>query len=298
MKISASDDRAEVGRRVAAGLKRASGACALALAALCTLALPKGAQAQVSDLVDRSTLRVCADPANMPFTNEEGAGFENKVAELLADKLGLTLDYTWFPQATGFYRMTLGAKRCDIVMGYVAGGDPVLNTNPYYRSAWVFITPKGSDLADVTTLEDPRLKGRHIGVVAGSPPGDLMARNGLMGMARPYALMVDRRFESPAEAMIADINDGAIDAGILWGPIGGYYAKKSEKPLAVIPLVKEKGDPALVYRITFGIRPGELNWKHQLNQFIAAEQGAIDKILLDYGVPLLDAQNRPVQPAP
>lgn len=298
MKTSASDGRAEVGRRVAAGLRRTSGACALALAALCALALPQGAQAQVSDLVDRSTLRVCADPANMPFTNEAGAGFENKVAELLADKLGLTIDYTWFPQATGFYRMTLGAKRCDIVMGYVAGGDPVLNTNPYYRSAWVLITPKGSDLADVTTLEDPRLKGRHIGVVAGSPPGDLMARNGLMGMARPYALMVDRRFESPAEAMIADINDGAIDAGILWGPIGGYYAKKSEKPLAVIPLVKEKGDPALVYRITFGIRPGELNWKHQLNQFIAAEQGAIDKILLDYGVPLLDAQNRPVQPAP
>lgn len=260
--------------------------------------LAPAARAQVSDLVDRSTLRVCADPANMPFTNEAGDGFENKVAELLAQKLGLTLDYTWFPQATGFYRMTLGAKRCDVVMGYVAGGDPVLNTNPYYRSAWVLITPKGSDLADVTTLEDPRLKGQRIGVVAGSPPGDLMARNGLMGMARPYALMVDRRFESPAEAMIADINDGEIAAGILWGPIGGYYAKKSTKPLAVIPLVKEKGDPALVYRITFGIRPGELNWKHQLNQFISQEQGAIDKILLDYGVPLLDAQNRPIQPAP
>lgn len=273
-------------------------ALALPLALALALAAPTPAAAQVSDLVDRSTLRVCADPANMPFTNEEGQGFENKIAELMAEKLGLPLDYTWFPQATGFYRMTLGAKRCDVVMGYVAGGDPVLNTNPYYRSAWVLVARKDSDLAGVDTLEDPRLKGRRIGVVAGSPPGDLMTRNGLMPMAKPYALMVDRRFESPAEAMIADIDSGDIDAGILWGPIGGYYAKKSQIPLSIVPLVKEKGDPSLVYRITFGIRPGELNWKHQLNEFIKSQQGAIDRILLDYGVPLLDGQDRPIVQAP
>ncbi|MGA0562590.1 substrate-binding domain-containing protein [Ancylobacter sp. VNQ12] len=298
MKISALDGRADALRRHFRHRQfrhRTVRALGLALAGLC-LALP--ARAQVSDLVDRSTLRVCADPANMPFTNEQEEGFENKIAALLATKLGLTLDYTWFPQATGFYRMTLGAKRCDVVMGYVAGGDPVLNTNAYYRSAWVLITPKGGDLADVDTLEDPRLKGRRIGVVAGSPPGDLLSRNGLMSMARPYSLMVDRRFENPAEAMITDINDGEIDAGILWGPIGGYYAKVSAKPLSVMPLVKEKGDPSLVYRITFGIRPGELNWKHQLNDFIEKEQGAINRILLDYGVPLLDAHDRPIEPAP
>ena len=280
-------------------MRRLIGAAAFAFAAL-AVALP--ASAQVSDLVDRSTLRVCADPANMPFTDEEGEGFENKIAELMAQKLGLPLDYTWFPQATGFYRMTLGAKRCDVVMGYVAGGDPVLNTNPYYRSAWVLITKKDGDLAAVDTLEDPKLKGRRIGVIAGSPPGDFLMRNGLMAMARPYALMVDRRYESPAETMITDIDSGAIDAGILWGPIGGYYAKKSGIPLSVTPLVKEKGDPALVYRITFGIRPGELNWKHQLNQFITDEQGAINRILLDYGVPLLDGQDRlidrPIEQAP
>lgn len=275
--------------------RRLAGAAAFALAAF---ALAPPASAQVSDLVDRSTLRVCADPANMPFTDEEGQGFENKIAELMAQKLDLPLDYTWFPQATGFYRMTLGTKRCDVVMGYVAGGDPVLNTNAYYRSAWVLITKKDGDLADVDTLEDPRLKGRRIGVIAGSPPGDFLMRNGLMAMARPYALMVDRRYESPAETMIADIDSGAVDAGILWGPIGGYYAKKSGIPLNVIPLVKEKGDPSLVYRITFGIRPGELNWKHQLNQFITDEQGAINRILLDYGVPLLDGQDRPIEQAP
>ncbi|MCK0208693.1 substrate-binding domain-containing protein [Starkeya koreensis] len=269
---------------------------ALLLAAFAPVATP--ASAQVADLVDRSTLRVCADPANLPFTNEAGEGFENKIAELMAEKMGLPLDYTWFPQATGFYRMTLAAKRCDVVMGYVAGGDPVLNTNAYYRSAWVLLTKKGSDLADVDTLSDPRLKGRRIGVVAGSPPGDLLTRNGLMAMAKPYALMVDRRYDNPAQAMIDDLDSGDIDAGILWGPIGGYYAKKSPVELVVTPLVKEKGDPSLVYRITFGIRPGELNWKHQLNAFIKDEQGAINRILLDYGVPLLDGQDRPVELAP
>ncbi|WP_156034226.1 substrate-binding domain-containing protein [Bosea sp. 117] len=281
-----------------AGLtERRGGLRAAALAALAAglLAGTPAARAQVSDLVDRSTLRVCADPANMPFTDEKGEGFENKIAELLAKKLGITLDYTWFPQATGFYRMTLGAKRCDIVMGYVAGGDPVLNTNAYYKSAWVLIYRKDSPLDGVDALADPRLKGQHIGVVAGTPPADALARNGLMGFARPYALTVDRRYESPAEQMIADINAGTIDAGILWGPIGGYYARRSEAPLAVVPLVKERGDPAMVYRITFGIRPGELNWKHQLNTFITEAQPEINRILLDFGVPLLDEQNRPLE---
>ncbi|MPT23004.1 MAG: quinoprotein dehydrogenase-associated putative ABC transporter substrate-binding protein [Starkeya sp.] len=290
-------DRAQPGpcHRSAHRKGRGVAACVTLLA---LAALPHAASAQVADLVDRSTLRVCADPANMPFTNEEGQGFENKIAELMAEKLGLALDYTWFPQATGFYRMTLGAKRCDVVMGYVAAGDPILNTNPYYRSAWVLITKKDGELASVDTLEDPRLKGKRIGVIAGTPPGDLLTRNGLMPLARPYALMVDRRFDSPAEAMIADLDEGEIDAGILWGPIGGYYAKKSAVPLAVVPLVKEKGDPSLIYRITFGIRPGELNWKHQLNGFIQKEQGAINRILLDYGVPLLDNQDRPIEAAP
>ncbi|WP_371345575.1 substrate-binding domain-containing protein [Ancylobacter sp. IITR112] len=283
-------------RRTATRRTGRSVAALLALAGLA--AFPVAATAQVADLVDRSTLRVCADPANMPFTNEEGQGFENKIAELMAEKLGLALDYTWFPQATGFYRMTLGSKRCDVVMGYVAAGDPVLNTNAYYRSAWVLVTKKDSELASVDTLEDPRLKGKRIGIIAGTPPGDLLVRNGLMPLARPYALMVDRRFDSPAEAMIADLEDGEIDAGILWGPIGGYYAKASKVPLSVVPLVKEKGDPSLIYRITFGIRPGELNWKHQLNGFIKDEQGAINRILLDYGVPLLDNQDRPIQAAP
>ncbi len=124
-----------------------------------------------------------------------------------------------------------------------------------------------------------------------------MAVNGLIGRAKPYALTVDRRFESPAEEMVADIVSGAIDGGVLWGPIGGYYAREAKVPLAVVPLMQEQGVP-MAYRITFGIREGEPDWKHRLNEFIAARQGEINKILLEYGVPLLDEQDRVIAATP
>ena len=259
--------------------------------------LAAAAAAQTSDLVTRSVLRVCADAANLPFTNEAGAGFENKIAELLARDLGIPLQYTWFPQATGFVRNTLGAKRCDLVMGYAAGSDPVQNTNPYYRSAWVLITRRSDGLDRIEGLDDPRLKDKRLGVVAGSPPATLLAVNGLIGRAKPYALTVDRRYESPSEDMVRDIASGAIDGGILWGPIGGYFAKDAATPLAVTPLIRHDAGVPMTFRITFGIRHGETEWKHRLNEFIAKRQGEINRLLLEYGVPLIDDQDRPIAAA-
>jgi quinoprotein dehydrogenase-associated probable ABC transporter substrate-binding protein len=255
------------------------------------------AAAQTSDLVTRDALRVCADPANLPFTNEAGAGFENKIAELLARDLGIPLQYTWFPQATGFVRNTLGAKRCDVVMGYAAGSDPVQNTNPYYRSAWVLVTRQNDGLDRIEGLDDPRLKGKRLGVVGGTPPATLLALHGLIGQAKPYRLNVDRRHESPSEDMVRDIASGEIDGGILWGPIGGYFAKHAGTPLVVVPLTHHEAGVPMTFRITFGIRHGETDWKHRLNQFIAARQGEINRVLLDYGVPLIDEQDRPVTAA-
>ncbi len=252
------------------------------------------AAAQTSDLVVRDVLRVCADPANLPFTNEAGAGFENKIAELLARDLGVPLQYTWFPQATGFVRNTLAAKRCDVVMGYAAGSDPVQNTNPYYRSAWVLVTRQGEALDGIEALGDPRLKGKRLGIIAGTPPATLLALNGLIGQAKPYRLNVDRRHESPSEDMVGDIASGEIDGGILWGPIGGYFAKQAGKPLTMAPLTRHEAGVPMTFRITFGIRHGETEWKHRLNDFIAARQGEINRVLLDYGVPLIDEQDRPV----
>jgi quinoprotein dehydrogenase-associated probable ABC transporter substrate-binding protein len=246
------------------------------------------------ELVDPKVLRVCADPRNLPFSNEKGEGFENKLAALFADKLQKKLDYMYYPQATGFVRMTIGAHRCDVIMGFPQGDDLVQGTNPYYRTAYALISKPGSGLEDVTALEDARLKGKHIGVVAGTPPGTNMAANGLMANAKPYPLMIDTRVDSSAEAMVNDLNKGEIDAGVLWGPMAGYYAKKANPPLHVTPLVQEKSGPQLVYRIGMGVRRADQNWKRLLNRLIQENQPEINKILLDYGVPLLDENNKPI----
>jgi quinoprotein dehydrogenase-associated probable ABC transporter substrate-binding protein len=244
-----------------------------------------------SDLVNRLALRVCADPANMPFSNDKGEGFENKIAELVAAELKVPVDYTWFPQATGFIRNTLFAKRCDVVLGYAQGDELVLNTNAYYRSVYALVYRKGAGLDGVDHLADPRLKDKRIGVTAGTPPATTMAALGLIVRAKPYPLMVDRRYEAPAERMIADIRSGAIDAGILWGPIGGYFAANGGEKLEVVPLLKETIGPRMAYRITFGVRQQEDDWKRELNQLIARLQGKLDAVLLQYGVPLVDEQD-------
>ncbi len=246
------------------------------------------------ELVDPKVLRVCADPRNMPFSNEKGEGFENKIAELFAEKLQKKLDYTYYPGATGFVRNTLGAHRCDVILGFPQGDDLAQGTNPYYRTAYAIITKQGSGLEDVTALDDPRLKDKHIGIVAGTPPATDMAVDGLMANAKPYPLMIDTRVDSSAEAMVNDLTSGTIDAGVLWGPMAGFYARKANPALHVTPLVKEKTGPKLVYRVGMGVRPADQNWKRQLNRLIQENQGAINKILLDFGVPLLDENDQPI----
>ena len=246
------------------------------------------------ELVDPKVLRVCADPRNLPFSNQKGEGFENKLAELLAAKLQKKIDYMYFPQATGFVRMTLGAHRCDVIMGFPQGDDLVQGTNPYYRTAYALISKQGSGLEDVMVLEDARLKGKHIGIVAGTPPATNMAVNGLMMNAKPYPLMIDTRVDSSAEAMINDLNKGGIDAAILWGPMAGFYARQANPPLHVTPLVNEKTGPQLVYRIGMGVRRADQNWKRLLNKLIQENQPEINRILFDYGVPLLDENNQPI----
>ena len=263
------------------------------LAAVLSACVSVQAFAQTSDLVAKTAFRVCADPANLPFSNKAGEGFENKIAELFADKLELPLRYFWFPQATGFVRKTLGEKRCDVVIGYAQGHELVLNTNHYYVSSYVFVTKPGGPLADVTKLSDERLKGKKIGVVAGAPPATHLARYGLIGDAKGYHLMVDRRVDSPSEDMIADLKDGEIDAAILWGPIGGNLAKAND--LGMTPLLEETGAPRMFYRITMGVRPGELVWKRKLNSMIRRNQKEIDAILTDYGLPLLTEMGDGVQ---
>ncbi|WP_158922844.1 substrate-binding domain-containing protein [Acidisphaera sp. S103] len=245
------------------------------------------------ELVDPKVLRVCADPRSMPFSDEAHEGFEDKLAELFAQKLGKTLSYTYYPRAIGFVRNTLNALKCDVVMGDAQGDDMVQTTNPYYHAFYVLVVPAGGGLGDVKSLEDPRLKGKHIGVIAGTPPATVMANNGLMGDARPFPLMVDTRVDAPSKSMIDEIISGSLDAGVLWGPIGGYYAKHASKPLTVIPLIQEHGVP-MDFRISMGVRHSDQDWKRTLNRLISENQDAINKILIGYGVPIVDEEGKAI----
>jgi len=276
-------------RRPAECLPLLKGMVALWLAIFCAAAVVgTPAAAQTSDLVSHNAFRVCADPANLPMSNEAGEGYENKLAELFAAKLELPVAYTWYPMATGFIRNTLRANRCDVVMGYAQGHELVLNTNHYMTSAYVLIVPQDGDLADVTALSDDRLKGKTIGIVAGSPPATHMARNGLMTKARPYSLVVDRRYESPTVDMLNDLSSGEIDAAILWGPIGGPLVKEGYPDFKVTPLIKETLPPRLFFRITMGVRQGEKVWERKLNSLIRRNRKEIDALLQEAGVPLLN----------
>jgi quinoprotein dehydrogenase-associated probable ABC transporter substrate-binding protein len=246
------------------------------------------------ELVDPKVLRVCADPRNLPFSNEKGEGFENRIAELLAAKLDKKLAYVWYPQATGFVRNTLSAHRCDLIAGFPQGDELVQSTNPYYRTAYALVIRPGTGLDDLDRLTDPRLKEKRIGIVAGTPPATYLAVNGLMPKAKPYPLVIDTRVDSSAQAMMRDLASGEIDVGVLWGPMAGYYAKQANPPMRVVPLLKETGGPQLAFRIAMGVRAADQNWKRQLNRLIAENQADINRLLLGFGVPLLDEKDRPI----
>lgn len=259
----------------------------LVAAVLTGVVLVGSAGAQTSDLVSKTAFRVCADPANYPMSTQEETGFENRLAELFAEKLGRPMQYSWYPMATGFIRNTLGAKTCDVVMGYAQGHELVLNTNHYFTSVYTLIVPEDGPLAGVETLGDPALQGTRIGIVAGTPPAAHMARHGLIGKAKAYNLVVDRRYESPAEDMLADLEAGEIDAAVLWGPLGGPLVKADHPGMKVIPLIKEELPPRLYFRITMGVRQGEKVWQRELNSLIRRHQDEINRILADAGVPLV-----------
>jgi quinoprotein dehydrogenase-associated probable ABC transporter substrate-binding protein len=290
--------------RGAAALFSTAGAVAILFAAASSFAQhmgpdfgAKGADnAGGVELVDPKVLRVCADPNNLPFSNEKGEGFENKIAEFLAAKLHKDLAYAFYPGATGFVRNTLNAHLCDVILGMPQGNDLVQPTNPYYRTSYAIVTRAGSDLDGVKDLDDPRLKEKkgRIGLVANTPPGNILAKNGMIGLVKPYALMVDTRVESSSAAMIHDLEAGVIDVALLWGPIAGYYAKKSDAKLDVA-LIPETQSARMAFRIAFGVRNSDQNWKRELNALIAENKGQLEKILADYGVPMLDEAGQPLR---
>ncbi|WP_114394081.1 quinoprotein dehydrogenase-associated putative ABC transporter substrate-binding protein [Oleisolibacter albus] len=244
----------------------------------------------------RDTLRICADGNALPYSDEKGQGFENKLAEMIAADLGIPIAYTWFPQSIGFVRNTLAARRCDLVLGTASGEQLMQNTNPYYRSVYALVYRTESGLT-ATSLADPALKGTRIGVVSQTPPVDLLVRYGLTNV-EPYQLAVDTRAYQPARAAIEDVAAGTTDAAVIWGPLAGYWAKQQKVPLTVVPLVADAAGTRLSFTISMGIRPDEPDWKHWLNGWISKNQARIDALLAGYGVPLLDRDGRLLQARP
>ena len=254
---------------------------------------------------EEGVLRVCQDPHNLPFSDLQSQGFENKIAELFAQKLGWKLEYFSFPQRMGFIRNTLRFKlpgetyRCDLVMGVPAGYEQVSATRPYYRSAYALVFPESGEFAGVRTAEDflalgkDKLKSLRIGIYDRSPASEWLVKHGLLEQGVPYRMLNADPDSNPGEIIEKDLATGKLDAAIVWGPIAGYFAKRVTEPrLRVVPLSSEDG-VRLDYDIAMGVRFGEPEWKANVERLIAENQPVIERILRDYGVPVLDAQGKP-----
>jgi len=254
----------------------------------------------------RTAFRPCIDPGNLPFANIEGQGFENRIAELFAQKLGLPVKNYAFPQRMNFIRNTLRYKlpgedfRCDIVMSVPVGYDQVSATTPYYRSTYALVYPRGKGLDQVRTGSDlvalpSDLRGKlRIGIFDKSPASAWLVRHGLEAQAKPYPMLSPDPEQYPGEIIEKDLAQGKIDAAIVWGPIAGYYAKRVRNvELAVIPLRSEPG-VKFDYEIAMGVRYGEPEWKASVQKLIGENQGAIAAILREYNVPLVNERGEPI----
>jgi quinoprotein dehydrogenase-associated probable ABC transporter substrate-binding protein len=269
----------------------------IALAAAGAFVSLTAAAQQAPDTVSRADLRVCADPHNLPFSNDKGEGFENKIAELIAHELNEKLAYTWFPDSQGFVRATLGRNSCDVIIGTAVGNSDVATTAAYYHTAYMMVTRSADNYA-MDKVSDWHIAGKRFGLVASTPPTNLIVLHNLMDQTSIYQLMVDTRVDQPAHDMLKDLVSGRIDVGLLWGPIAGYYTKHDALPLKLVFLDPEDSKVRLDYHIAMGVRPSDTAFRRRLNQAIAKDQPQITQIMRDFGVPLLDEQNRPLPAAP
>ena len=263
---------------------------------LVAVSIPVGAAAAE----ERKALRVCAPPHNLPLSNENEEGFENKIAQLFAKKLGLPLEYVWFPQRIGFIRNTLRFNNtpdesyiCDIVMGVIENFELAATTTPYLRSTWAMVYVKGRGLDFIKSQDD--LKGMsdeqksllRIGLWDKGPAPDYVYLRGLMDYAIPYQMMSGDTERNAGKIIEEDLVQDKINLTFVWGPIAGYYAKNiKDHEIVVIPMRDELRIP-FEYQISMAVRYGEKEWKDQVNQLIDDNQDEINAILDEYGVPRL-----------
>ena len=243
-------------------------------------------------------LRVCADPNNLPFSNERLEGFENKIADLLAHDLGERVEYTWWAQRRGFFRNTLKAGICDVVIGVPAGFEMALTTRPYYRSTYVFLSRKDRHL-EVKSFDDPLLRKLRIGVQiigddqSNAPPAHALTRRKIVDNVKGFTLYGDYSHPDPPARIVDAVAKGDIDLAIVWGPLAGYFAKQSRVPLEVVPVSPQIDQPFLpfVFDISMGVRRGDRELRDQLDEFLERRRLEIERILADYRIPRVGGEN-------
>jgi mxaJ protein len=270
------------------------------LGVVCALGLAcEGARAATK----QSELKVCSDPNNLPFSNQQQQGFENKIAQLVAQDMNAKLSYTWWAQHRGFVRNSLNAHECDVLIGVPSSFERTINTVPYYRSTYVFVTRRDRHL-NVRSFDDPALRRLKIGVqiigddFTNTPPAHALTARHIIQNVRGYSVYGDYREPNPPARIIDAVARGDIDVAIAWGPLAGYFAQKEPVALDIRPVSPQIDLPFLpfVFDISMGVRRADTALRERLNTVIARRKGDIDQILTQYGVPRVDAtQENPGQ---
>jgi mxaJ protein len=241
-----------------------------------------------------AALRVCADPNNLPFSDRDGRGFENKIMALTARDLGLTVQYTWWAQRRGYVRNTLKADICDVWPGIASGAEMMTSTQPYYRSSYVFVARADRGL-HIASFDDPQLHNLIIGVqMVGSdamntPPAHALSRRGIVQNVRGYMLYGDYRRPHPPSAIIDAVKNRNVDIAIVWGPMAGYFAAQASTPLTIEPVQPWRDGVGLpmAFYISMGVRRGDKALLQRLNDSLEKNHAAIAAILAAYHVPIL-----------
>jgi mxaJ protein len=241
------------------------------------------------------TLRVCADPADLPFSNREQAGFENAIVDVVARALDARVEYVWWSQQRGYARKTLGAGSCDLWPGVATGVATMETTKPYYRSTYVFVSRREAHL-DIASFDDPRLRTSRIGVqmigndATNTPPAHALARRGITSNVRGF-MIYDAGGDASPSPILEAVADGTIDIAIVWGPAAGWFAKRSKTPLALTPTPAADGTLPMAFDISMGVRKGNDALKSEVENALAREHDAVDAILERFGVPRTDRPN-------
>jgi len=234
-------------------------------------------------------LRVCADPNNLPFSNERGTGFDNRIAALLAQDLHADLVYTWWAQRRGAVRNTLGAGKCDAMFSVPSGVHQLATTQPYYRSRYVFVT-RTADRLQLHGLDDPRLRQLIVGVqLAGdsiaTPPGQMLAQRGITSNVRGFLIAANYAKPNPQRAILHALATRDIDVALVWGPLAGYFAKRESTPLTLAPIADESTTLPLEFSLSIGVRADDMALRDELDAALVRERAPIARILHEYGVP-------------